>query len=132
MIGGQPNTKWGEAYQCVPKIIDLGFAAPRAAVGKVRHRGPAPYMAPEALPRSQAKVDERADVFSFGVIAYQLVTGRVPWDNLETYPAVAPRDPKELPEELRAILFGAVQHDPARRPPLARMIAVLEKHESDK
>jgi len=36
----EPNEKWGEEYECVPKIIDLGFAAPKGAAGKIRHRGP--------------------------------------------------------------------------------------------
>jgi serine/threonine-protein kinase len=123
------NEMWGEEYDCEPKIIDLGFAAPLGAAGKIRHQGPAPYMAPEAFPRSKAKVAEQADVFSFGVIAYQMLTGRLPWDNLETYTTVAPRAPKDLPEELCALLFGAVQHDPDRRPSLARMITVLKRHE---
>lgn len=124
--------KRGETFECVPKIIDFGFAAPKAAAGKTRHRGPPPYMAPEALPRSKAKIDEQADVFSFGVIAYQMMTGRLPWDVPKTYTGVAPREPMDLPEDLRAVLFGAVQHDPALRPPLARMIAVLKKHEIEK
>lgn len=64
------------------KIVDFGIARaavdPRATeAGRVM--GTLPYMAPEQA-RGEATVDARADVFSFGVVAYEMLTGALPFD----------------------------------------------------
>jgi serine/threonine protein kinase len=58
------------------KITDFGLAGP--AEGTPRARGTAHYMAPE-LARGAA-TDRRADLYSFGVIFYELLTGAPPYE----------------------------------------------------
>lgn len=38
-------------------------------------------MAPEVI-RNEDKIDEKADIYSFGVIMWELVSERVPYDGL--------------------------------------------------
>ena len=78
------------------------------------------YMSPEQA--SGQPVDMRSDIFSFGVVLYELLTGRLPFtgatdrDILQKIIHGVP-DPvgKEVPLELRAAVEKAVEKDPAKR-----------------
>ena len=63
------------------KVTDFGIARRlRETYSKISQTvvaGTPVYMAPEAL--DGQKIDRRADVYSFGVAAYEMVTGRVPF-----------------------------------------------------
>ena len=81
------------------------------------------YMAPEQ--GQSLKVDQRADIYAMGVVIYEMVTGRVPFD-AETPMAVAlkhiteplpmPRRIRpDLPEEVERVILKAMAKDPADR-----------------
>ena len=79
----------------VPKIIDFGIAkglgAPlvtRAAPTRHGFVGTPSYMSPEALD-SARELDARSDVFSLGILLYELLTGSLPW-------GVPDHDPMQL------------------------------------
>ena len=78
-------------------------------------------MSPEQL--LGKAVDRRSDLFSFGVVLYEMVTGRLPFEGSTTI-AVAdailhaePRDFGEqpVPEKLKAIIRKLLEKDPGRR-----------------
>jgi serine/threonine protein kinase len=62
------------------KVIDFGLAVPNApAFHKPGNRtGALPYMAPELLRREPT--DEKLDVFAFGAVAFEFLTGRLPYE----------------------------------------------------
>jgi tetratricopeptide (TPR) repeat protein len=72
----------------VPKVIDFGVAkavegsllADSAATQFGMVIGTLEYMAPEQAGGSSTDVDTRADVYSLGVILYELLTGQRPFD----------------------------------------------------
>ena len=61
------------------KLIDFGLAVPNTpAFQRPGNRtGMLPYMAPELIRRETT--DERIDIFGFGVMAYELLTDKLPF-----------------------------------------------------
>lgn len=82
------------------------------------------YISPEQA-QGLDGLDSRTDVYSFGVILYELVTGRVPFAGETTYAIVhkhiyaAPPLPSqlnpEIPSEVEAVLLKALEKNPAAR-----------------
>jgi eukaryotic-like serine/threonine-protein kinase len=98
-----------------------GGAGPLSRPGKVA--GTAGYMSPEQA--TGRKVDARSDVFSFGAMLYEMVTGRRAFagnSTAETLAAVLREQPKApsevvtgLPRELERLILRCLQKDPDRR-----------------
>ena len=86
--------------------------------------GPMPYIAPEQIKGAQA-IDGRADIYSFGMLLYEVLTGRKPFaseSQFEVMQAHVNRLPEpltqlnpELPAELDEVIFKAIAKDPADR-----------------
>lgn len=113
-----------------PVITDFGLASganqPSGALG-----GTPDYMAPELL-RGQ-KTSKASDVYALGVILYEIVTGRLPFENqsLGSYPnrPPAPSDVvKGLDPRWDAVILDCLSESPAARPTdAAQIITRLEK-----
>ena len=85
------------------KLADFGLAKLRDSVQLTKtgsRLGTAVYMSPEQI-RGE-NVDPRADIFSFGVVLYELITGRLPF-LAEHEPAVLYRILNEEPPPLKSL-----------------------------
>src|SRR5438094_98257 len=91
---------------------------PRAAVFSVRRRWPHPgiilgtvaYMSPEQA--SGKPLDARSDIFSFGVVLHELLSGERPFTGateLEILQKVIHAAPSPLDEDIPAALRGIVE-----------------------
>ncbi len=119
------------SYDGVIKLADFGIAkaqesAPVTQAGALK--GKIAYMSPEQA-GAQPRIDRRSDVYSIGICAWELVTGRRLYfghTELELLAAVqAGNVPslasmrRDVPRRLEAIILRALARDPARRWPTA-------------
>lgn len=117
-------------------LLDFGLATLKDQPEEETQRasGTARYMAPEQLTLSRP-VDQRADIFSLGVLLYELLTHRYPYDAAQVMggyrQAEKPMAPGELnpdtPPALDRLILKAIQVDPEER--YASMDAMLRDME---
>jgi Tol biopolymer transport system component len=101
-----------------PEDSDATRLMTRTSAGAVL--GTAPYMSPEQV--MAGELDARSDIFSFGLVLHELLTGRQTFlraTPAEVMTAILREDPPELPETLSAALRQIVAHclekEPERR-----------------
>lgn len=91
---GTPTAGEGASFSVAgqPKVLDFGIA--RATDSDTRMTtlqtgtgqlvGTIAYMSPEQVAGDSRQVDERSDVYALGVILYELLAGRLPFDLMHT------------------------------------------------
>jgi serine/threonine protein kinase/Tfp pilus assembly protein PilF len=109
----------------VTRTLSAGHTRPGMIVGTIS------YMSPEQA--AGQPLDARSDIFSFGVVLYELLAGRRPFEgatDLERLQALVSRpapplaESLDLPVGLRNVVEKALEQDPAERYQTARELVV--------
>lgn len=103
-----------------PRLTDFGVSRMLKSTGQTTTSAGTPiYMAPEAF---DGKRSVQTDIWSVGIIFYELLSGRLPFafdDLTSLWKAVALNDldplPEDLPERLRSIVMKSLQRDTTLR-----------------
>jgi serine/threonine-protein kinase len=121
-----------EPEECFDLVTILDFGAARtlqpdfqAMDDQTRIFGTPAYMAPETVQSGYA--DARSDVYSVGILFYEMLTGQVPFegetpaDTLRMQISQAPQPPRErnpnveITEEAERVILRTLEKDPSRR-----------------
>lgn len=140
---GNPDSKSKASQRCRVKIVDFGLARADDDIELTKTgwvMGTPPYMSPE---QAQGEAtDHRTDLFSLGVVLYQLATGLGPFDrnslaatllaviNDEPPPLVDVRD--DLPDELSSLIHRMLRKHVAERPQSAdKVVRAIQRIDKD-
>ncbi len=130
----------GRAGEEVVKIVDFGIvkvvgeSSQETVTQEGSFVGSPSYMAPEQI-EPTGKIDTRTDVYSFGVILYQCLTGSVPFEAssslqiMMAHLSSAPEPMREraaqadVPDWLHELVMSCLEKNPDRRPQTMEGIA---------
>nr|POE70211.1 serine/threonine-protein kinase ctr1 [Quercus suber] len=114
-----------DSHRPICKVGDLGLSKVKCQTlisGGVR--GTLPWMAPELLNGSSSLVSEKVDVFSFGIVLWELLTGEEPYADLH-YGAIIggivsntlrPLVPESCDPDWRSLMEKCWSAEPSERP----------------
>jgi serine/threonine protein kinase len=123
------------------KLIDFGIAGDAAArrltyANFTATLGTADYISPEQVKGKRG--DGRSDIYSMGVILYEMLTGKLPFsgsspmevmnDRLLNYPVPPSVAEPSIRPQLQEVLYRALERDPQNRYPRAREFAQDLQH----
>jgi len=125
------------------KLVDFGIAKlvgsdagdPLTRAGMVF--GTPQYMSPEQA--LGVEIDPRADLYAVGILMYQMLTGRLPFNHEDAIALIrmqvsteTPQLPDNVPQELAAIVYRLLAKQREQRFPDARTVrAALERYRSN-
>jgi tetratricopeptide (TPR) repeat protein len=111
-------------------LADFGVAKPLGTAANLSQTtaglvvGTPTYMAPEQAEADPA-TDHRADIYAFGILAYELLVGEPPFANLPLWPLLAAhagREPEpiarrrpDVPSPLASLIARCLRKDPSER-----------------
>jgi serine/threonine protein kinase/Tfp pilus assembly protein PilF len=104
------------------KILDFGLAKLKGVSKLTKEAstlGTIHYMSPEQIQGQE--VDHRSDIWSLGVVLYEMLTGKVPfmgdYEQAVVYSILndQPELPAEIPPDLKHIITTCLEKDPANR-----------------
>ncbi|KAK1360559.1 ACT-like protein tyrosine kinase family protein [Heracleum sosnowskyi] len=106
----------------VVKVADFGVARVKAQSGVMTaETGTYRWMAPEVI--EHKPYDHKADIFSFAIVLWELLTGKIPYE----YFGLRPTIPKNTLPKIAELLERCWQQDPALRPDFTEIIAILQQ-----
>jgi serine/threonine-protein kinase len=121
--------------QNVLKVMDFGIAKKNQSQKLTQAgfiAGTPPYMSPEQI-SGFATVTHLADIYSLGIVAYEMFAGSLPFTHQEMMPLLlmhineAPQPPIErnpkIPKPLNDLILRLLEKDPAQRVPSMKALA---------
>lgn len=118
----------------IAKISDFGLGRMGDADAMTQSVGTVSHMAPELL--VEGTMSPAADVFSFGVILWELWAGKRAWDGMSSVQVIFAvtcearmlEVPEGMPPEYASLMSDCMSMDKDKRPSFAEIVPRLEKY----
>ncbi|KAI5069934.1 hypothetical protein GOP47_0014277 [Adiantum capillus-veneris] len=116
----------------VVKVADFGVARFQSQSGAMTaETGTYRWMAPEVI--SHLPYGHKADIFSFGIVLWELLTGKLPYESMNPVQAaigvrqgLRPQIPEQTPPELSDLIKRCWHDNPSERPDFCEISSVLQ------
>ncbi|KAE8800455.1 Serine/threonine-protein kinase CTR1 [Hordeum vulgare] len=119
-------------HNSIPTVVHRDLKSPNLLVDKNWTVKPQ-WMAPEVL-RSEPS-NEKSDVFSYGVVLWELVTQNIPWDTYNTMQVIGAvgfmdhrlEIPRDVDPQWASMIQSCWDSDPQRRPSFQELLERLRE-----
>ena len=116
----------------IVKICDFGSARPlENTATPTGMTGTYRWMAPEFNDQATTKVNQRCDVFSYGMVLFEIFTHELPFSDLDDGVVLSrirdgerPSIPPELPSYIQMLMHSCWEHKPRDRPTFEQILQV--------
>ncbi|CAD5177211.1 unnamed protein product [Musa acuminata subsp. malaccensis] len=125
-----------DPHRPICKIGDLGLSKVKQhTLVSGGLRGTLPWMAPELLSGKSNMVSEKIDVYSFGIVMWELLTGEEPYADMRCASiiggivnnSIRPKIPSWCDPEWKSLMESCWSSDPALRPSFSEISQKLRK-----
>ncbi|KAI3876542.1 hypothetical protein MKW98_015925 [Papaver atlanticum] len=116
------------------KVGDFGLSKLKhqTFLSTLTGKGTPQWMAPEVLRNERS--DEKSDVYSYGVVLWEIATQKIPWDNFNSIQVIGavgfmdqrPDIPKEMDPRWVCIIESCWHSDPKCRPTFQELLEILK------
>ena len=122
------------SFGMLAKVCDFGTARTLAKTAVTSQKGTYRWMAPEIVEGVEANINKMCDVFSFGMVVYEIYACKIPYDDLPTDPLVGmavlqgkrPPIPTTLPSFLHPLLEACWKKEPRQRPQFETIVIAMQ------
>ena len=112
------------ALGLLAKVCDFGTTRTLAKTAKTSQKGTYRWMAPEVVENVEANINKMCDVFSYGMVLYEIFDRKIPFANIPSDALAGaavvqdkrPPIPNNLPSYLHPVLEACWKKDPKQRP----------------
>lgn len=117
------------------KVCDFGTARVlTATTTQTNPSGTYRWMAPEVMAEADARINHKCDVFSFGMILYELFVHKIPYEDtrgngvvaMKVLQGIRPELPPALPKYLHSLLCACWETEPHLRPTIQDVILAIQ------